>query len=192
MGRRAAVLLIGAFLPACASAPVDRPETPVPLHAGQRVRVTLSNRFAPAPLVGTVEAVSPDTLVVRRETGGVRRLSRAVVERVEASVARERDPSRAAGEAILAGAPLLIPLGVVLVLAHDEIGYGGELSFLLPLLIVPVAVLATTGAVIGGGPQDVWVEATWPPGGVPSAPGSPTDATGGAASDSVPSPPEGA
>lgn len=174
--RRAAAVCLAAFVPACASVPVERPAGPVAVEPGQRVRVTLSNRFAPAPLIGTVETVDPDTLVVAREEGGTRRVARAAVERVEVSVARESDPTRAAGEGILAGAPWLVPLAVVLVLFGDEITEGEGAAALWPIFVIPVAAMAITGALIGGGPQDVWVTAEWPPG--PDAPpdvGAPSD-----------------
>lgn len=160
--RGVALVVLTALVPACASVPVERPAGPVAVEPGDRVRVTLAHRFAPAPLVGTVIAVGPDTLAVEREEGGERRLARALVERVEVSVARESDPTRAAGEGILAGAPWLVPLAVVLVLFGDEITDGESAVGLWPIFVVPVAALAIVGAVLGGGPQDVWVAADWP------------------------------
>ena len=149
---------------ACASVPL--PEGPLPVTTGQRVRVTLSSRVATGPLQGSIRSVSPDTLVVLREEGGERRLSRSQIDRIEVSITQVRDPMRAAGYGILAGAPILVPLVIVLPLLAAE--YGSDASIILAVL-VPVAALAAVGAIIGSGPQDVWINAVWTG---PSAPGA--------------------
>jgi hypothetical protein len=141
---------------ACVTVPL--PEGPVLIATGQRVRITLSSRVATGPLQGSIRSLSPDTLVVLREEGGERRLTRSQIDRIEVSVTQVRDPMRAAGYGILAGAPLLIPLAIVLPLVAAE--YGADASAVL-LVLVPVAALAAVGAIIGSGPQDVWVEAMW-------------------------------
>lgn len=156
-----AVVLVTA--PGCATVQVRRPDGPVPLEPGKRVRVTLSNRFAPAPLIGTVASVTPDTLAVERGDE-LHALSREQVEKVEVSLGKVREPDRAAGEAILAGTPLLIPLGVLLLFAGFELGdEGGAVPTVLVFAGAIVGGLALVGAAIGGGPQDVWVPAAWPP-----------------------------
>jgi hypothetical protein len=141
---------------ACAT--VRAPSTePIEVAADQRVRVILSSRVATGPLQGLVVAVSPDSLVVAREEGGVRRLSRSQVARVEVSVERVRDPLGAAGDGVLLTLPwLIVGLPVVTLLATNET------EALLLYVVAPVVGVATITAVLGGGPQDVWVEASWP------------------------------
>ena len=130
----------------------------MPITTGQRVRITLSSRVATGPLQGSIRSVSPDTLIVMREEGGERRLTRSQVDRIEVSVTKVRDPMRAAGYGILAGAPILVPLVIVLPILAAE--YGSDASIVLAVL-VPVAALAAVGAIIGSGPQDVWTDAAW-------------------------------
>ncbi|MGH7567058.1 MAG: hypothetical protein ACREK2_09535 [Gemmatimonadota bacterium] len=168
--RRSLALVLGAaILGACATAPAH-PVEPIPVEIDQRVRVTLSSRVALGPLIGTVISVSSDTLAVAREEGGVRRLSRSQIERVEVRVERVRDPMGAAGNGILVALPWLL-IGVP---AVALLGEGSPDAFLL-YVIVPVVGIATVGAVLGGGPQDVWVEASWPGTDAPA----PTDSFGG-------------
>lgn len=155
MRSRKNLALLLAALTACATVPT--PVDPVALSPGQRVRVTLASRVAPAPLQGTLLFASPDSLVVRREEGGERRFSRTQVERVEVSVARTSEPEKAAGYGILAGAPLLIPLIILAPIVAYEAG-----KETMMIILVPVAALAAVGAAIGSGEQDVWVEASWP------------------------------
>jgi hypothetical protein len=141
----------------------------VAISPGQRARVTLASRVATGPLKGDVVSVSPDTLVVAREEGGERRLSRTQVERVDVSMARERDPVRAAKYGILAGAPLLV---LAILVAPIASGESGTSAF--GIVLIPVAGLAALGAAIGSGAQDVWVEAAWPGTDTPA----PTDSLG--------------
>jgi hypothetical protein len=130
----------------------------VPIAPGQRVRVTLSSRVATGPLQGRVVSVQPDTLTIEREEGGERRITRHQMDVIEISVTRIRDPMRAAGYGILAGAPLFIPLAIVATLFAAEAGVSVYI-----IVLAPAAGLAVVGAIIGGGPQDVWVDAFWPP-----------------------------
>jgi hypothetical protein len=154
---RAAGVALGLLaLTACATTP-ER-EGPVPLAAGDRVRVTLASRVATGRLQGTVVSVSPDTLVVAREEGGERRLSRAQIEEVEISVSRAAEPLKAAGYGVLAAAPLVLLLVLVVPFAAGEGGTSAVLGFVL----VPVAAAAGLGGAIGSGPQDAWVKADWP------------------------------
>jgi hypothetical protein len=150
------VALAQLAVPACATTP-ER-EGPVPLAAGDRVRVTLASRVATGRLQGTVVSVSPDTLVVAREEGGERRLSRSQVQEVEVSVSRAAEPLKAAGYGALAAAPLILLLFLVVPFAAGEGGTSAVLGFVL----VPVAAAAAIGGAIGSGPQDAWVEANWP------------------------------
>ena len=129
------------------------------ISPGQRVRVTLSSRVATGPLQGTIASVLPDTVTIEREEGGVRHLTRGQIDEIEVSVTRVRDPMRAAGYGILAGAPLLVPLAIFAGLLASEYGAG---TWTILVVLVPAAGLATVGAIIGGGPQDVWVDAIWP------------------------------
>jgi hypothetical protein len=150
---------------ACATAQ-RRPAESIEVATDQRVRVTLSSRVATGPLQGLVVAVSPDSLVVAREEGGVRRLSRSQVDRVEVSVERVRDPLGAAGEGVLLTLPwIIVGLPVITLLATNET------EALLLYVVAPVVGVATIAAVLGGGPQDVWVEASW----LESASPTPTD-----------------
>lgn len=162
MRSRRAVLLAVAATAACATV-TARPEDPIPVEVDQRVRVTLSSRAALGPLQGTVVSVSPDTLVVAREEGGVRRLSRNQIDEIEVSLTRTRDPVSAAGYGILAGAPLLIPLIILAPLVAYESKSGA-----VGIVLVPIAALAGIGAAIGSGPQDVWVDASWDATGAPT------------------------
>lgn len=138
----------------------------MPLTPGQRVRVTLSSRVATGALQGTILSVLPDTVSIEREEGGVRRLTRGQVDEIEVSLTTVRDPMRAAGYGILAGAPLLIPLALFAGIVASEYGAG---AWVVPFVLAPVAGLAAAGAIMGGGPQDVWVDAFWSPGPEPAA-----------------------
>ncbi len=129
----------------------------MPLTPGQRVRVTLSSRVATGPLQGTVVSALPDTVTIEREEGGARRISRTQIDRIEVSVARVREPEKAAGYGILAAAPLLV-LAVIL----SPIAAGESGSTAIGIVLVPLAAVAAVGAAIGSGKQDVWVEASWP------------------------------
>jgi hypothetical protein len=140
---------------ACATIP-QRGST-VPIEVGQRVRITLASRVATGRLQGTVASLSPDTLVVAREEGGERRLSRSQVEEVDVSVSRTVEPVKAAGYGVLTAAPLIVPVFLVLSAGVCECG-GAAFWYLLG----PIAAAGTVGALIGSGPQDVWVEAVWP------------------------------
>lgn len=151
---RASILSIAlAALTACASVP-ER-QGAIPVEMGQRVRITLASRAATGPLQGTVVSVSPDTLLIAREEGGERRLSRSQVEEVEVSVARTSEPGKAVGYGVLVVAPLI---GIALVFAlTSEYGFT-----VFGLILAPVAAVAAVGGLIGSGPQDVWVKALWP------------------------------
>lgn len=155
MRSRSGLALLLAATTACVSVPV--PKEPVALAPGQRVRVTLSSRVTTGALQGRLLSASPDTLVVAREEGGERHVSRSQVELLEVSVARTSEPEKAAGYGILAGAPLLIPLFIFAPILAYEAGMDT-----MTILLVPVAALAAVGAAIGSGKQDVWVEAAWP------------------------------
>jgi hypothetical protein len=122
------------------------------------VRVTLSSRVATGPLQGTVVSVLPDTLTVEREEGGARLLTRRQIDEIEISMITVRDPMRAAGYGILAGAPLLVPLAIFAGIIAYEAGTSAVI-----VVLAPAAGLAAAGAIMGGGPQDVWVDAFWPP-----------------------------
>lgn len=163
---RASILSIAlAVWTACATVP-ER-QVAIPVEMGQRVRVTLASRVATGPLQGTVVSVSPDTLLIAREEGGERRLSRRQVEEVEVSVSRTVEPMKAAGYGIVAAAPFL-----VLATLFAPIVAGESDASLFAIIFVPVGVAAGIGAVIGSGPQDVWVEAIWPSSSAPASPDS--------------------
>lgn len=157
MRNRKSITLLIAALTACASVPT--PEEPIAITPGQRVRVTLSSRVAPGRLQGTIVSVLPDTVTIEREEGGVRPLTRRQIDEIEVSVTKVRDPMRAAGYGILAGAPLLVPLAIFAGLIAYEAG-----TSTLIVILAPAAGLAAVGAIMGGGPQDVWVDASWPSG----------------------------
>lgn len=161
---RASILSIAlAALTACASVP-ER-QGAIPVEMGQRVRITLASRAATGPLQGTVVSVSPDTLLIAREEGGERRLSRSQVEEVEVSVARTSEPGKALGYGVLVAGPLI---GIASVVAlTSEYGFA-----VFGVIFAPVAAVAALGGLIGGGPQDVWVEAIWPSISAPASPDS--------------------
>lgn len=128
------------------------------VRLGDRVRVILASRIAPAALIGTVTGIGPDTLVVEREEGGSRRLSRAQVGRIEVSVRREYEGGRAALNGFLVMSPL-VALAVVFFL----MGPGDVSAAAATLAIVAGLGGAVAGAMIGGtSQQDTWVEARWP------------------------------
>jgi hypothetical protein len=160
------------LMPLIACATTQEREGPVPLAAGDRVRVSLASRVATGRLQGTLVSVSPDTLVVAREEGGERRLSRGQVEEVEVSVSRTQEPVKAAQYGVLAAAPFLVLALLFVRPVAGEAGTSGAV-----IVFVPVVAAAAVGAAIGSGVQDVWVEADWSS--VPVA----------ARSDSVPSEP---
>lgn len=180
MRSRSGIALLLAASTACVTVPM--PETPVPIATGQRVRITLSSRVATGPVQGSVRSVSPDTLVVLREEGGERRLTRDQIDEIEVSVTQVRDPMRAAGYGILAGAPVLIPLVIVLPLLAAEYGTDAPALSTVLVVLVPVAMFAAAGAIIGSGPQDVWVDAIWT---ASLAPGATDSLGGGAIPDSA-------
>ena len=140
---------------ACATIPTR--QEAIPIEEGQRVRITLASRVATGRLRGTVASLTPDTLVVAREEGGERRLSRSQVESVEVSVSRTVEPVKAAGYGVLTAAPLIALVILILPFAGCECGAAA-----FWYLLGPVAAAGTVGALIGSGPQDVWVEAVWP------------------------------
>ena len=144
-----------ALLALTACATTREREGPVPLAAGDRVRVRLASRVATGRLQGTVVSVLPDTLVVAREEGGERCLSRAQVEEVEVSVSRTDEGVKAAGYGFLAAAPLLI-IPVIFMVLEPQVGAAA-----LGYVLLPAAGAAALGAVIGSGPQDVWAPAVW-------------------------------
>ena len=142
------------------------------VRPGDRVRVTLASRIAPAPLIGTVTVVGPDTLEVEREEGGVRRLSIAHVGRIEVSVRREFEGGKAALNGFLVMSPL-VALGVIFFVlgSGDVSAAAGTLAFVAGLGG------AVAGAMIGGTTlQDTWVEANWPD---PRAPSGQVDSLRG-------------
>jgi hypothetical protein len=96
--------------------------------------------------------------MIEREEGGVRLLTRRQIDEIEISMTTVRDPMRAAGYGIMAGAPLLVPLAIFAGLFAYEAGTSALL-----IVLAPAAGLAAVGAIMGGGPQDVWVDAFWPP-----------------------------
>jgi hypothetical protein len=136
---------------------MPKEQSAIPVETGQRVRVTLASRVATGHLQGTVLSISPDTLAVEREEGGERRLSRGQVEEVEVSVSKTVEPLKAAGYGVLAAAPLLMPAIIVLPLLLTP-EFGGAA---IGLVLMPVAAAGAVGALIGSGPQDVWVEGIW-------------------------------
>jgi hypothetical protein len=152
------VLLVAlALLPLTGCATTPKQLGPIPIAPGDRVRVTLANRVAVGPVQGTVASISSDTLVVAREEGGVRRLSRGQVEEVEVSVSRAAEPLKAAGYGVLAAAPIVLLLVLVVPFAAGESGTSA-----IGFVFLPVAAGAALGGIIGSGPQDAWVEANWP------------------------------
>jgi hypothetical protein len=129
------------------------------IRSGDRVRVTLASRIAPAPLIGTVREIGPDTLVVEREEGVLRPLSRAQVGEIEVSVRREYEGGKAAGYGVLAATPLLVLLGIAAPILAAE----GNDAWVLTILGAAVGGSLLVGALIGGTTrQDTWVEARWP------------------------------
>ena len=139
---------------ACASVPT--PEGPVALSPGQRVRVTLSSRAALGALQGNVQSVSVDSLVVEREEGGVRRLSRSQIDDIRVSVARERSFGRGAGLGLITVAPWIAAAGVAILLFPPDMG--PDETF-----VKVIGGVVAVGAVLGGiTRQDVWVDALWP------------------------------
>lgn len=172
-GLRALTGVLAIALAAEACATVPKQHSPVPIEIGQRVRVTLASRVATGRLQGTVLSISPDTIAVEREEGGERRLSRTQVDEVEVSVSRIVEPVKAAGYGLLAAAPLLVPMIILIPLVVPE--YAGAA---FGLLVGPVAAAAAVGALMGSGPQDVWVDGIWasdsipvPPDSLPESPG---------------------
>lgn len=130
------------------------------VHAGDRVRVTLASRFAPGTLIGTVLAAGPDTLVVERDGGGVRKLTSHEVRSVDVSVERQyKSVGKAAGGGLLVASPFLVLLGIGIIRAD-----GPEISDLLTAAFVGVAAVGAVAGILvfGTAPQDEWVEATWP------------------------------
>ena len=154
---------------ACATMP--KGQGSIPIETGQRVRITLASRVATGRLQGTIVSISTDTLAVEREEGGGRRLSRSQVEEIEVSISRTVEPVKAAGYGILTAAPLIIP--VVVILAFSPYGLAG-----FQILLVPVAAAGAVGALIGSGPQDVWVEGIWASDSVEVSPDSLAEARG--------------
>jgi hypothetical protein len=129
------------------------------VRPGDRVRVTLASRIARAPLIGTLTELGPDTLVVEREGGGLRRLSSAQVDRIEVSIRRQYEGGKAAGYGVLAATPLL----VLLAIAAPIIAAEGNDALVWAMLGAAVGGSLLVGALIGGTtPQDTWVEAHWP------------------------------
>ena len=167
----AGVLAIALSPQACATMP--KGQSAIPVETGQRVRVTLASRVATGRLQGTVLSISPDTLAVEREEGGERRLSRSQVEEVEVSVSRTVEPVKAAGYGVLAAAPLLVPMIIIVPLIVPE--YAGAA---FGLILGPIAAAAAVGALMGSGPQDVWVEGLWASDSMPSPPDSLTEPRG--------------
>jgi hypothetical protein len=143
------------LLTACATTPES--QAPIPLTTGDRVRITLANRVATGPVLGTVVSLSPDTIVVAREKGGERRLSRAQVQEVEISVSRKCEPGKAVGYGVLAAAPLLIIPVIFTVVSDIQTGVA-----ILGFVLLPAAIAGGVGGLISGGPQDAWVTAVWP------------------------------
>lgn len=157
MQRCKAFVLMMATATACVTVPAP-PAGPIPVEVDQRVRVTLSSRVALGPLQGTVLLVSPDTLTVEREEGGLRKLSRNQIDRVEVSVEQERDAFGSAGNGLLAAAPFLALGGIALLFFPPD--YKGA-AFTFTLLTAGGAVMV--GSFMGASTdQDVWVEASWP------------------------------
>lgn len=171
MAARYAFLIFSLMLAPPAFAQVF--EAPVPLAAGHRVRVTLANRVATGPVQGTIASISPDTLVVAREEGSERRLSRSQVEEVEVSVSRNVEPVKAAQYGVLAAAPFLL---LALLFAPSVAGEAD--ASLFAIIFVPVAAAAGVGAAIGSGAQDVWVDAEWSSDPAPARPDSISVGTG--------------
>ena len=130
------------------------------VQPGDRVRVTLASRFAPGTLIGTVLAAGPDTLVVERDGGGVRKLTSHEVRSVDVSVERQyKSVGKAAGGGLLVASPFLVLLGIGIIRAD-----GPEISDLLTAAFVGVAAVGAVAGILvfGTAPQDEWVEATWP------------------------------
>lgn len=162
----AGLLAIALIAQGCATVP--KGQSAIPVETGQRVRVTLASRVATGRLQGTVLSISPDTLAVLREEGGERRLSRGQVEEVEVSVSRTVEPVKAAGYGVLAAAPLLVPVIIVLPLLVAPEYAGAAVG----LVLGPVVAAGAVGALIGSGPQDVWVEGIWASDSLPFPPDS--------------------
>jgi hypothetical protein len=145
------------LLAATACATIPPQQGAVPIVEGQRVRVTLASRVATGRLQGSVVSLSADTLVVAREEGGERRLTRSQVETVEVSVSRTVEPVKAAGYGLLAAAPLILPAVIIIPLVVPEYAFAA-----FGLVVMPAAGAAAVGGLIGGGPQDQWGKAAWP------------------------------
>jgi hypothetical protein len=138
----------------CATVPA-RPAGPIPVEVDHRVRVTLSSRVALGPLQGTVLSVSPDTLAVEREEGGVRRLTRSQVDGIQVSTSRERDPVRGAGLGLVAVAPWLVLATIATLLFPPDLRPDNT-------ILIVAGGAAAAGAVLGAiTHQDQWVEASW-------------------------------
>lgn len=136
------------------------PDTAAVVRPGSRVRVTLSNRVAPAPLIGTVLRVDRDSLVVEREEGGMRALAPRHVDQIEVSVRKEHEPGRAVAYGLLTVGPLLAIGGAVLLLSDVGPEVSGPMA---SLLLAAAAGGIFAGWLIGGtSAQDVWIESRWP------------------------------
>ena len=159
--------LVAIALTAQGCATVPRGQSAIPVETGQRVRVTLASRVATGRLQGTIVSISPDTLAVEREEGGERRLSRGQVDEVEISVSRTVEPVKAAGYGVLAAAPLIVPMLIIVPIVVPE--YSGAA---FGLILGPVAAAAAVGALMGSGPHDVWVEGIWASDSLPLPPDS--------------------
>jgi hypothetical protein len=168
MRRPVAVTALAAVTAALAvtGLPASGQEAPE-VRPGDRVRVTLASRVAPAPLVGNVLAMTPDTLVVEREEGGVLRVTSRQVDRIDVSIERRH---KTFGEAAGAGLRVASPLLALLAVAGVAAG-GGEIagSYVAAVVLGVAAASAFGGAwLFGTTAEDVWVEATLPTLGAPS------------------------
>jgi hypothetical protein len=111
--------------------------------------------------------MTPDTLVVEREEGGVLRVTSRQVDRIDVSIERRHKTfGEAAGAGLLVASPLLALLAVAGVAAG-----GGEIpgSYVAAVVLGVAAASAFGGAwLFGTTAEDVWVEATLPTVGAPS------------------------
>jgi hypothetical protein len=149
-----ALMVLG--LSAAASA-----QEPTEVRIGDRVRATLRSRLVTAPLIGTVTAVSRDTLVVELEDGRARSLAAAEVERVELGRSGGSDPA-GDHEGQLGPALFFAPVAILLPIALIKGGAGGG-AVVLGVALLSVATATTYGDGFGSDPEDLWLESSWPP-----------------------------
>jgi hypothetical protein len=103
-----------------------------------------------------VVSISPDTLVVEREEGGERRLTRSQVDGIRVSTSRQRNPIGGAGLGLVAVAPWLALATIATLLFPPDLRPDNT-------ILIVAGGAAAAGAVLGAiTHQDKWVEAFWP------------------------------